>query len=385
MTDTPAVNGAAPLPPATTEELMEALCAPEMGPRTLRALLRSFGSWSVARKATAAEFRDLGACAAAHRAIRNGTAAAAAGAEIRKAADAGVTLLKYGDPGFPPALLLHEDLPPLLYLKGQLLTQDALAIAIVGSRRASLYGTMHAERFAFELAQAGFTVVSGLALGIDAAAHRGAIKGRGRTLAVLGNGLPAIYPPENEELAGQVAANGAVISELPIGTAPAAGNFPVRNRIIAALSLGILVVEATRKSGALITARLAGEMGKEVLAIPGDIGRPQSRGPHQLIRDGATLVESVQDILDQLGPVTGNMKVAETGESIPDMRAMQLNPVERKVYDLLDSVPKDIDTLTRESGLSPGNTASVLLVLELRKMAVQMPGKLYVRPGTLQR
>ena len=203
MTDTPAVYGAEPLPPATTEELMEALCAPEMGPRTLRALLRHFGSWSAVRKATAEEFRDLGASAAAHRAIRKGTAAAAAKAEIRKTETAGVTLLKYGDPGFPPALLLHEDLPLLLYTKGGLLEQDALAIAIVGSRRASLYGAMHAERFAFELAQAGFTVVSGLALGIDAAAHRGALKGRGRTLAVLGNGLPAIYPPENEELAGE--------------------------------------------------------------------------------------------------------------------------------------------------------------------------------------
>jgi DNA processing protein len=364
---------------------MEALCAPELGPRTLRALLRHYGSWSAARRGPAAEWKSLGAGAAAHRAVRDGAAARAAETELRKAAEAGVKLVQYGDEGFPPALRLHDDLPPLLYVKGDLLAQDAVAVALVGSRRASVYGAMHAERFAFELAQAGFTVVSGLAQGIDAAAHRGALKGRGRTLAVLGNGLPGIYPPENEDLAAQVAAAGAVISELPMGTAPAKANFPVRNRIIAGLSLGVVVVEADRQSGALITARLAYEMGKEVFAVPGDIGRPQTRGPHRLIRDGATLVESVQDILDPLGAVAGNLKVAETGESIPDPRALQLNPVERKVYDLLDSVPKDIDALTRESGLSAANTASTLLVLELRKMAVQMPGKLYVRPGTLQR
>ena len=385
MTDPAPAYGSAPLPPATTEELMEALCAPEMGPRTLRALLRHFGSWAAARKASAAEWAPLGAGIAAHRAVRRGEAARAAEAELRRAAEAGVALLSYGEATFPPALRLHDDLPPLLYLKGALLEQDAVAVALVGSRRASVYGAMHAERFAFELAQAGFTVVSGLAQGIDAAAHRGALKGRGRTLAVLGNGLPRIYPPENEELAGQIAASGAVISELPLNTAPVSGNFPVRNRIIAGLSLGVLVVEAVRKSGALITARLAGEMGKEVFALPGDIGRPQTRGPHHLIRDGATLVECVQDLLDQLGPIAGNLKVAETGESIPDPRALQLNPIERKIYDLLDSVPKDIDTLTRESGLSAANTASTLLVLELRKMAAQMPGKLYVRPGTLQR
>jgi DNA processing protein len=244
---------------------------------------------------------------------------------------------------------------------------------------------MHAERFAFELAQAGFTVVSGLAQGIDAAAHRGALKGRGRTLAVLGNGLPDVYPPEHRELAAQVAASGALISELPIGAPPAARNFPVRNRIIAALGLGLLVVEAARKSGALITARLANEMGKEVFAIPGDIGRPQTRGPHLLIRDGATLVESVQDILDQLGPATGGFRDDAAAEALPDPRALNLNPVERALYDRLDSVPKDIDTLTRETGLSPANAASTLLVLELRKLAVQMPGKRYVRPGTLQR
>ena len=157
------------------------------------------------------------------------------------------------------------------------------------------------------------------------------------------------------------------------------------HRLIAALTLGVVVVEAARKSGALITARLAGEMGKEVFAVPGDIGRPQTRGPHQLIRDGAKLVESVEDILDELGPLTGPLRVRDDESPLPDPRALLLNPHERKVYDLLDSVPKDIDLLTRESGLSAANAASILMVLELRHLAVQMPGKLYVRAGTLSR
>ncbi len=385
MTDCPPHGEAAPLPPMTAEELLEALAIPEMGPKTLRLLLRHFGSWAAARGAAPAELKALGLNAEFARALKDGRAAAFAADEVRRARETGIRLMGYSDPAFPPALRLHDDLPPLLYVRGELRAQDALAVAIVGSRRASVYGTMHAERFAFELAQAGFTVVSGLAQGIDAAAHRGALKGRGRTLAVLGNGLPGIYPPEHEELAAQVAASGALVSELPIGTAPAAKNFPVRNRIIAALGLGVLVVEAARKSGALITARLANEMGKEVFAIPGDIGRPQTRGPHLLIRDGATLVESVQDLLDQLNPDASGFRSKDDADALPDPRALNLNPVERALYDCLDSVPKDIDTLTRETGLSPANAASTLLVLELRKLAVQMPGKRYVRPGTLQR
>jgi DNA processing protein len=168
-------------------------------------------------------------------------------------------------------------------------------------------------------------------------------------------------------------------------TAPTAANFPPRNRLIAALSLGVVVVEASRTSGALITARLAGEMGREVFAVPGDIGRAQTRGTHRLIRDGAKLVETVEDILEELGPLSQPVQVREEESPIPDPRALALNQHERRIYDLLDASPKDIDLITRESGLSAANVASTLMVLELKRMAVQMPGKLYVRAGTLQR
>jgi DNA processing protein len=372
-------------PPAAVEEVLEALATPGLGPVTLRRLLNRFNSWAQVRRASVNELAECGVKRDAITAIRAGRLAYDPAEEMAKARTHGVHILTFTDAEFPAALRNHEDLPPLLYIKGDLLERDALALAVVGARRASLYGRMHAERFGFELAQAGFTVVSGLAQGIDAAAHGGALKGNGRTVAVLGSGLGRIYPPEHRELAERIARQGAVVSELPMDTAPSGANFPPRNRIIAALSLGVLVVEASRTSGSLITARFAGELGKEVFAIPGDIGRPQTRGTHRLIRDGAKLVETVDDILDELGPLTQPLCVREGEPPIPDPRALVLNPHERAIYDLLDSSPKDIDLITRESGLSPANAASTLLVLELRRLAVQMPGKLYVRAGTLQR
>jgi len=175
------------------------------------------------------------------------------------------------------------------------------------------------------------------------------------------------------------------MSELPLDAAPAAANFPPRNRIIAGLSLGVVVVEASRKSGALITARLAGEMGKEVFAVPGDIGRPQTRGTHRLIRDGAKLVESVDDIIEELGPMARPVQVREGEAPLPDPRALSLNHHERLVYDLLDATPKDIDAITRETKLSAANVSSTLMVLELKRLAAQMPGMRYVRAGTLLR
>jgi len=373
------------VPVATAEELLEAMAAPGLGPVTIRRLLRRFGSWPRARQASAGELREAGLKQEAIRAIRQGSFQYDPREEVADAQKCGVRIVPFASEEFPRALRDHDDLPLLLYVKGDLLERDALAISIVGARRSSLYGRMHAERLAFELAQAGFTVVSGLAQGIDAAAHEGALKGGGRTIAVLGNGLASVYPPENRELAERIVRSGALISELPMKTAPTAANFPPRNRLIAALSLGVVVVEASRTSGALITARLAGEMGREVFAVPGDIGRAQTRGTHRLIRDGAKLVETVEDILEELGPLSQPVQVREEESPIPDPRALALNQHERRIYDLLDASPKDIDLITRESGLSAANVASTLMVLELKRMAVQMPGKLYVRAGTLQR
>ncbi len=366
-------------------ELLEALAVTGLGPITVRRLLRRFGSWKRARAAGHSELRELGVRPKAILALRERKLRYDPREEMDKARSLGVKIVSFTSKGYPDALRHYDDAPPLLYVKGEILERDALAIAVVGSRRASLYGRTHAERTAYDLAQAGFTVVSGLAQGVDAAAHRGAMKGGGRTIAVLGNGLASVYPPEHLELAEQVERNGALVSELPLGTPPAAANFPPRNRIIAGLGLGVLVVEASRNSGALITARLGGEMGKEVFAIPGDVGRPQTRGVHRLLRDGAKLVETVADILEELGPLAAPVTVQEGEPAIADARALALNQHERLIYDLLDSSPKDIDHITRESGLSPANAASTLMVLELKRLAVQMPGKLYVRAGAFQR
>lgn len=374
-----------PLPAVAVEDLLEAMAVRGLGPTTLRRLLRHFGSWPRAREAGRQELAGLGLNRETLRALREREAQYDPKEELKKAGDLGIRILPFSAPEFPAALRDQDGLPLLLYVKGELLERDALAIGLVGSRRASLYGRMHGEQLAFELAQAGFTVVSGLAQGVDAAAHEGALKGRGRTIAVLGCGLDRIYPPENRLLAERIAGSGALVSELPLGSPPSATNFPPRNRIIAALSLGIVVVEAARNSGALITARLAGEMGKEVFAVPGDIGRPQTRGPHRLIRDGAKLVETADDIIEEFGPLARPLRVREDDRPIPDPRALMLNHVERQVYDLLDSTPKDIDAIKRESRLSAANVASTLMVLELKRLAVQLPGKLYVRAGSLQR
>jgi len=371
------------IPPVAPRDLLEAMAVPGLGPVMVRRLLARFKSWQDVRSASAAELREAGLKRETVRAIPNPDTDTEAGEELRRAEEMGIRLVPFTSPEFPHALRVHDDAPLLLYVKGELLKRDALAIAVVGARRASLYGKMHAERMGFELAQAGFTVISGLARGIDAAAHEGALKGRGRTIAVLGNGLASVYPPEHRDLSDRIAANGALISELPLDAAPLAASFPPRNRIIASLSLGVLVVEAGRKSGALITARFAAETGKEVFAIPGDIGRPQTRWVHRLIRDGAKLVETLADILDELGPLPGPLCVHE--EEVPHPRALRLNVNERAIYDLLDASPRDIDQITRQAGLSPANVASTLMVLELRHLAVQLPGKRYVRAGTFQR
>ena len=373
------------LPQAEPADLIAALSLPGMGSISLRRVLERFGSWQAARAADIDELRECGLRSETARALRDGRFQIDPQAEMDKARELGVQIIAFCDAAFPPALAHETGGPLLLYVKGDILERDALAVALVGARRASLYGKMHAERLGYELAQAGFTVVSGLAQGIDTAAHGGALKGGGRTLAVLGNGLASVYPPENAALAERVAAQGALISELPLDAPPAAANFPPRNRIIAGLSLGVVVIEAARTSGALITARLAGEMGREVFAMPGDIGRPQTRGPHRLLRDGAHLVETVEDIIDALGPLDRPLRVSESAEMLTDPRALVLNHQERQIFDLLDSTPKDIDVITREARLSAANVASTLMVLELRRMAVQLPGKLYVRAGTLQR
>jgi DNA processing protein len=259
---------------------------------------------------------------------------------------------------------------------------DEAAVAIVGSRHATAYGAETAWELARELGQRGLTIVSGLARGIDAAAHRGALEVRARTVAVLGSGLDQIYPPEHEGLAEDVAGSGALVSEFPLGTAPLRPQFPRRNRIISGLSMGVVVVEASLTSGALITARHGLDQGREIFAVPGPITARQSQGCNRLLKSGAKLTESWEDVLAELaahvrGEGAGGERPPLAPEPMP--RALKLTEAERKIYDLLEAGPLPIDAIIGRSGLKPAAASSTLLGLEMKGALRQLPGKIYER------
>lgn len=283
-----------------------------------------------------------------------------------------VSIVTIKESNFPKNLLTINDPPPYLYVKGNVLPQDNLAVAIVGTRTPSHYGVAMAERIAMELAEAGVTVVSGLARGIDSAAHRGAIAGKGRTIAVLGCGIDIVYPQENKKLFGEIAEKGAVVSEFPIGMPPMPQNFPMRNRIISGLSLGVLVVEASLKSGSLITARLALDYGRDVFALPGAITSERSKGTNKLIKDGAKLIECAEDILDELPVKRGARK-----ESIAENR--DLLPEEEDILNLLEGSPLLIDTIIQEMKLSAAKANAVLMDMEIKGLVGQGPGKIFYK------
>jgi len=316
--------------------------------------------------------------------------------ELEMAVRMNVAILTCQDPLFPQRLLHIYDCPVLLYVKGELRGLD-VSIAVVGSRKASAYGKYTTERLCRELALNGVTIVSGMARGIDASAHRGAMSVKGRTVAVLGSGLDVIYPPENESLYDEISRCGAVVSEYSFGTRPNASNFPARNRIISGMSLGVVVVEATEKSGSLITARIALEQGREVFAVPGSIDEAGSRGTNRLIKEGAKLVEDVDDILAEIGPQTSpevSMPVmavlpATPTEHFPDAPRNEprqrhdvhhavLSEKEQLLINNLSSRPRPVDDLIAATGLSASEILSLLLHLELRGLIRQMPGKTYI-------
>lgn len=312
-----------------------------------------------------------------------------ASAEMELAEQLGVWLVHIQDTRYPPVLKQIYDPPPALYVKGALGREDNLAVAIVGSRRCSLYGQEQASRLAHLLASAGVTVVSGLARGIDTAAHQGALAAEGRTLAVQGCGLARVFPPENERLAELISQGGACISELPLQYEPLAENFPPRNRIIAGLSLGTIVIEAGLRSGALITAKTALESNREVMAVPGKVDSPLSRGPHQLIKQGAKLIESVEDVMETLGYIGAQLKdhasftaqkVTERVEApLFETVADNLKGRERQVYEALGSEPLHSDQVIAETGLPPGAVNAILISLRLRGLIRQRPGNLFSR------
>lgn len=278
-------------------------------------------------------------------------------------------VLTLADAEYPQTLLEIADPPPILYAKGNLHWLNTLGIAVVGSRNASPQGEKNAEDFSQALAHHGYTIISGMALGVDGAAHRGALKANGATIAVVGTGLDIVYPARHRELAHQIAERGLILSEFPLGTPSKAQNFPRRNRIISGLSLGCLVVEANVQSGSLITARLAAEQGREVFAIPGSIHSPVSKGCHQLIKQGAKLVDDIQDIVDELGIISRENNFPEPKKSL------ESNP-------LLDSMgfePVTIEALLERSGLTSENLSAMLLMLELESKVASLPGGRYQR------
>jgi DNA processing protein len=277
-------------------------------------------------------------------------------------------IVTLADSDYPQALLNTIDPPLLLYVKGRLDLLNLTALAVVGSRNATPQGIHNAEAFARSLSDSGLCIVSGMAHGIDAAAHRGALQGQGSSIAVIGTGLDKVYPAANRDLAHLLAAQGALISEFPLGTPPLAANFPRRNRIISGMSIGCLVVEAGLQSGSLITARLALEQGRDVFAIPGSIHAPQSKGSHALIKQGAKLVETAQDILEELG-----------GQMAAPAQASETQGANPALLEHLGFDPVDMDTLGARSGLTVAELSAMLLALELEGCVSALPGGLYQR------
>jgi DNA processing protein len=297
--------------------------------------------------------------------------------ELNRMEKYAVSIIGCRDPEYPRKLVAIYDPPPILYVRGTLEAGDDLAVAIVGSRMATRHGKIFSEQLARDLAVRGVTVVSGMARGIDSAAHRGALLGRGRTIAVLGCGVDVPYPRENRDLMREIVSRGAVISEFPMGTEPLAGNFPRRNRIISGLATGVVVVEATRQSGSLITANFALEQGREVFAVPGSVSLPNSQGTNRLLKQGAKLVERVQDVLEEILPQWQSSNEADrTGE---DRLRPALSDEERLIYDLLGVEPVHIDRLIMQTNWEASRVSRILLNLELAGMISQLAGKQFVR------
>ncbi len=364
-------------------DLLDLICltmVSGVGPHTSKALLERFGTAGRVLDASLASLRDVNGVGPKladkiSRARRENDAEA----ELDLCRRSGVQVVGRGDPAYPPPLLRIPDPPCLLYTRGTIEPRDQLAIALVGSRRCTPYGVRVAERLASSLARVGLTVVSGMARGIDAAAHRGALKAGGRTIAVLANGLAEVYPPEHEGLAREVAAAGALISESPMRQEPLSGLFPQRNRIISGLCLGVVIVEASPRSGSLSTANHAMEQNRDVFAVPGPVESLSSRGCHRLIRDGARLVEDVDDILEELGPLVGEVRTAPTETPVRHPAELKLSDLERSLLGKLDDRPVGVDELIGRTSLTASQVLATLSVLEMRRLVRRLPGHQFVR------
>jgi DNA processing protein len=354
-----------------------------VGDRTLPKLVRSFGSPQAVLVGEPGDLIRAGCTPELAHAIRRGperTVRHQIDRQVKIIEQLNIFVLTLFDQSYPQRLRTIPDPPPLLYVRGTFSARDDVAVAIVGGRRATPSGCLTTEEIAKALAGAGVTVVSGLARGIDVAAHRGALAGKGRTIAVLGCGVDRTYPSEHEALRRSIESHGAVISELPIGAPPLSHHFPRRNRIISGLSLGVLVSEAAVDSGSLITAKLALEQGRDVFAVPGSVREAVCRGSNGLIKEGAKLVETAQDILDEILPqVDAHAKATLSIDGVRSDHHEPLSEEEASVYGALSDEAQPVDTVIERTGLSAANVAAILLALELNGRVRQLPGQQYIR------
>lgn len=391
MTEKPSATATPDLRQQSIENSLRLQLVQGIGPRVYGALIERFGSAEAVLSATPQQLREVpGVGAKLMHAIVNADTQTDVASVLKVCRSNDIKILDRHNAHFPKMLAEIYDPPSILFHQGTIESADQLAIAIVGTRHSSNYGDTIARRLAHGLSMAGLTIVSGLARGIDAQAHRAALAAKGRTLAVLGGGLLKMYPPEHKKLAAEIATSGAVISEALPEQSPQSGCFPRRNRIVTGLSLGVIVVEAGDRSGAAISARLAMEQGREVFAVPGRIDSRNSRGCHQLIRDGATLVRSVDDVLEQLGPLTSsvsisNSEVRSDHESHPNNRIIK-HPAELKLSDqetlILQAIRTEqtgFDEIIEQTGLPAPRVLSTISVLEVRRLIRRVSSSSFVR------
>lgn len=368
---------------ARLEQWLRLVHAPGVGPNRRARLLAHYGDSAAICAAGRHELRRFGVTGQASAVLRGDERPAAIDQELAWAQQHDCWILTPDDADWPQRLAGLADPPALLYVRGDPETLDQPAIAIVGSRHPTPAGRDTAFEFARHLAGNGLIIVSGLALGIDGAAHEGALAGGGLTIAVAGTGLDRVYPARHADLARRIVVEGALVSELPLGTSPRRESFPRRNRIVTGLCLGTLVVEAATQSGSLVSARHAMEQGREVFAIPGSIHNPLARGCHQLLRQGAKLVETADDILEELGPQIASAPAPANATSAPadtgPAPATTADPAYQALLAVLDWEPRGVDDLATRAGLAAGDVASMLLRLELDGTIHALPGGLYQR------
>jgi DNA processing protein len=365
--------------PDDMRDLLALHLVPGLGPRLTAALLERFGSASAVRRASAAQLQQVhhiggqlaGRFADALRSID-------VEAELQCMARHQVALRMLGTPEYPAALATIPDPPHLLYVRGSIEPGDARAVAIVGSRSCTAYGKRNAERLAADLARAGYTIVSGLARGIDGAAHRGALQAGGRTFAVLAGGLSRIYPPEHKDLALQAQASGALVTEATMDMEPLPTMFPARNRIISGLSQAVVLVEAAERSGALITADHAATQGRLVFAVPGPVDSEASGGTNHLIRQGAILCRGADDVLEELTGLAGMTAAKEPAATVVP-QPPQLDGNQHRVWEYLGSEPRHLDDMVQALGLGVPQVSALLLTLEMKKVVRRLPGNRYER------